>query len=573
MTTFNTNNAYYKQLIGNGLTYHVPRFQRDYSWGEQQWDDLWQDIIETARDEDEPAHYMGYLVLQDKGKGTFDIIDGQQRLTTLSLIALSVLRYLKVLIRAQTDYENNQKRFDKLYETYIGYLDPVSLVTRPKLTLNRNNDTYYQNYLVGLADVLPKRGGIKSSEHTLRKAFEWFYERLQKYLDQLIHQEDKGQAAAVFLDHISDKLFFTVITVTDELNAYKVFETLNARGVRLSSTDLLKNYLFSILHREKRHEHELKTLDDSWEHIVGRLQDEKFPDFLRTHWISRRSFVRQTDLFKTITKHIITSGDVFRLVKEIEEDIEAYLALTRPESGENIGYGHKYASLLKAFSVRQPLPMLMAAHRFLSEHDYESLLKAVMVVSFRYNVIGNFQTSEQERTYHRIAERIATKNLGGLNEIIDALRGLYPSDKAFKAAFTEKSISTKNQRNRKIVKYIFCAIENRKSGIECDYGSNKLTIEHICPLRPSDDWKEFSDEQIESFGERLGNMALLPASLNRDLGNAPYSEKRKEYLACNYKLTQEVGELFTSWVPESINSRQNDLAAIATSIWRIDQLS
>ena len=79
-----------------------------------------------------------------------------------------------------------------------------------------------------------------------------------------------------------------------------MFETLNARGVRLSATDLLKNYLFSVLHRQREYEYELKNLEDRWENMVGRLGSESLPDFLRMHWNSRNAFVRQSDLFKVI---------------------------------------------------------------------------------------------------------------------------------------------------------------------------------------------------------------------------------------------------------------------------------
>ena len=78
-------------------------------------------------------------------------------------------------------------------------------------------------------------------------------------------------------------LFFTVITVTDELNAYKVFETLNSRGVRLSSTDLLKNYLFSVLDTNSKSQYELDILEKRWLQMEARLQSEKFPDFLRVY--------------------------------------------------------------------------------------------------------------------------------------------------------------------------------------------------------------------------------------------------------------------------------------------------
>src|SRR6056297_734576 len=153
---FNTANQTYRQLMGNGLVYRVPRFQRDYSWTDQEWDDLWVDIQELLSPEGEPAHYMGYLVLQSHNNKAFDIIDGQQRITTLSLFVLALLNNLKKLIDEGVDPENNQKRADQLRNSFIGYLDPVSLVPTSKLTLNRNNDSFYQNYIVPL-QKLPNR--------------------------------------------------------------------------------------------------------------------------------------------------------------------------------------------------------------------------------------------------------------------------------------------------------------------------------------------------------------------------------------------------------------------------------
>lgn len=310
-TNFNTKNDTYRKLMGNGLTYRVPRFQRDYSWGEEEWDDLWQDILGTVKDNGEPAHYMGYLVLQSADDKTFDIIDGQQRLTTLSVLVLAALKHLQRLLNEEIDVENTRRRLEGLRQTYVGYLDPVSLVPRSKLSLNRNNDHYYQTYIVPLIEKLPVRG-FKASVHSLRKAFEWFDRKIR---DHVAGEADQGKSVAQLIDTMSDRLFFTVITVTDELNAYKVFETLNARGVRLSATDLLKNYLFSVLHRDGQHEHELRTLDDRWERIVGRLGAESFPDFLRVHWISRRSFVRQTELFKVIRGQVAGKAEVFALLR------------------------------------------------------------------------------------------------------------------------------------------------------------------------------------------------------------------------------------------------------------------
>ena len=102
---FNTTNSTFRQLLGNGLSYRVPPFQRDYSWTEDEWDDLWQDIIGLFETDGEPAHYMGYLVLQSSDSKRFDIIDGQQRITTISVMILAALGHLQELVATGFDAE------------------------------------------------------------------------------------------------------------------------------------------------------------------------------------------------------------------------------------------------------------------------------------------------------------------------------------------------------------------------------------------------------------------------------------------------------------------------------------
>ena len=122
------------------------------------------------------------------------------------------------------------------------------------------------------------------------------------------------------MDTVADRLFFTVISVTDELNAFKVFETLNARGVRLSSTDLLKNYLFSIVHGAGGHENEIRTLEERWETIVGKLGIESVPDFLRVFWNSQNPLTRHSDLFKTIRHNLRDKAGAFGRVVPLQRD-------------------------------------------------------------------------------------------------------------------------------------------------------------------------------------------------------------------------------------------------------------
>jgi len=568
-TNFNTKNDTYRKLMGNGLTYRIPRFQRDYSWTEEEWEDLWMDILGTIKPGGEPAHYMGYLVLQSDNDKLFDVIDGQQRLTTMSLIVLAVLKNLQRIVDAGKEADRNKQRLDQIRQTYVGYLDPVTLVSRSKLVLNRNNDTYFQTYIVPLGH-LPVRG-FRASEHSLRKAFEWFDKRVSEHAAKA--GGDEGVALAQLVESLSDKLFFTVITVTDELNAYKVFETLNARGVRLSATDLLKNYLFSVLHKDGQHEHEMKSLENRWEAMVGRLGSESFPDFLRVHWNSRFSFVRQTELFKTIRGQISTRDAVFNLIRQMEEDVDAYMALTQPEASPWSPVLKQYAGELRMFSVRQPFPFLMAARRTFPDPAFETLLRASAIISFRYNVIGSQPTNEQERVYNAVAEKLSRRQLTDPAAVLAAMSTIYPGDDSFRAAFAEKSLRTTQSRNKRVVRYILCALEKRLTGTALDFDSDSFNLEHILPENAEAGWDAFSDDEVESLVYRLGNLTLLPRGVNKDLGNAAYAVKKPVYVGSTFGVTRKIADDNADWTPERLAARQQWMANQATAIWRVDPLS
>lgn len=568
-TNFNTSNKTYRELIGNGHLYTIPSFQRDYSWEEEQWDDLWQDILEVVSESEENAHYMGYLVLQSENGKKFDVIDGQQRLTTLSLVVLAVLKNLNGLITKGEDAHANQQRYDEIRRTYVGNLDSVTLISKTKLTLNRNNDNYFQSYIVPIR-TLPIRG-FKASEHLLRKAFEWFDRKVQDFLRNL--NNNKGESLAALVDKMSYSLFFTVISVTDELNAYKVFETLNARGVKLSSTDLLKNYLFSVIHKESQDPQELKVLEDRWESIVSRLGSESFPDFLRAHWVSRYKSVRHAELYKAVRSKINNRAAVFALLVGLEEDVDIFLSITNPESGQWPPILKKYSEILKMFSVKQPRPLLLAAYRKMSITEFESVLRSCVIISFRYNVICGLNPNDQEKIYQQVAQKISSEEYTNASSTIVAMRAIYPSDDAFKASFSEKTLNTTNTRNSHIVKYLLSELEKQETNTDHDVMSEKYSIEHVLPQNPEIGWESFNDAEVEAMVYRLGNMALLEKTINREIENKSFSEKKLKLVNSVFSLTSTVANDNTEWSSERISARQKRLANIASTVWRINQLS
>lgn len=555
-----TSNKTYRQLMGNGLRYEIPKFQRDYTWEAEHWDDLWQDIKALLSDEDN-EHYMGYLVLQTSNNKEFQIIDGQQRLTTMSLLILSTLKCLKELVDSGVDPENNIKRKDSLLNSYIGYVDPVTLISNNKLKLNRNSDDYYKQHLVILKE-LPLRN-TNSSEKHMRECFNWYFDRIKK-------EFKTGESLAAFIDNIVDKLFFTVIEVTDQLNAFKVFETLNARGVQLSSSDLLKNYLFSVVDETKPHISEIEELENIWSKIVGKLGEQKFEDYLRYYWNSTNKSVGKKNLFKTIKGHIKSKDQVFDLIRNLNDTADIYLAIQNPEDEfwKDKPEVRKSLKELKLFQIRQTNSLFLSALRNLEIDNFRKLAKICSVISFRYNVIGGLNPNAQEDIYNTVALKIVSNK----QFKIEDFQPIYVSDLNFENDFSTKEFKN-TTRNHKIVKYILSKIELYQYKNEIDPESDLFTIEHILPENADDTWGEFSFEEINRSVYRIGNLTLLEKKLNREADQKPYVEKIKLFEQSNSELTKHLPENFNTWNEDKLAARQRDLAKHAKAIWKIQELS
>lgn len=556
----NTSSKTYRQLMGNGLRYEIPKFQRDYTWEFEQWDDLWQDIISLENNE-ESEHYMGYLVLQTSNNKNFQIIDGQQRLTTLSILILAVLKTISQLVENHTDPTNNLKRKENLLNSYIGHIDPVTLISNNKLKLNRNSDDYYRQQMVLLKD-LPLRNTNTSEKH-MRDCFHWYFDKISKKFTS-------GEALAGFIDGLVDKLFFTAIEVSDQINAFKVFETLNARGVQLSSSDLLKNYLFSVVDETKPHISEIEELEKIWSRIVGKLGENKFEDYLRYYWNSFNKTVSKKNLFKTIKYNIKSKEKVFELIRDLLQKADIFLAIQSPEDIFWRDYLEVRTALseLKLYQIRQTNSLLLEAYSKLTSHQFKKIVQICSVISFRYNVIGGLNPNAQEEIYNSIALNI--HQTGSFT--IKDFQAIYVPDVNFENDFATKSFKN-TSRNHKIVKYIFSKIEEYKFKNEISPDSDLFNIEHILPESADESWGDFSQEEIDRAVDRIGNLTLLEKKLNKEADVKKFTEKLEIYSNSNSQLSQEIADCYEVWNESKISSRQKTLAKDAKSIWRIQELN
>lgn len=543
----NTKDLNLRDLLGNGKRYIVPKFQRDYSWENEQWQDLWDDINFINDNKDE-YHYMGYLVLQEynDNDSIFTIIDGQQRFTTFSLIVLAAIKRLKEI--------DDNARANLLLETFIGTKDLTYLQTENKLKLNRNNDFDYKKSVEGH----PIQGrGAKKTIRLMHDALEFFYKRFSSF--------NKGEQINALIENVAKKTLFTTIFIGDELNAYKVFETLNARGVKLSSADLLKNYLFSTIDVHKNMpENLIDNLDEKWDKIGTNIAGKNYTDYIFTHWNSSHKRVREQQLFKSIKQEIADKNTASNYLNNLSNNCYLYAALVNPEDefwkdSPNYMQIKKDLSFLGMFGIKQPISLLFASYLKLNK-DFYIILSWIKVLSLRYNVICRGHTGEQENLYSAIC--VAIEKGCDIDHIKEQLLSLYPDDGKFYIHFTDKSFPTK-QSNKK-ARYLLARLEefSGKSSID----DTTLTIEHILPENPEDAWVDYFGENWQNFNQRLGNMAIVNSADN--MSQELFKQKKPILVNSAYSINKNLTN-YSEWSEQTINSRQTKLAEIACQLWRI----
>jgi len=473
----NTRTANFLDLVGNGRIYRVPPFQRDYSWEEEQWEDLWNDLLEM-HGKTEERHYMGALVVEGRSDREFSIIDGQQRLATLSLLGLAVIALLIQLAEKGVEPEANRERATALRSRFIGEKDPASLVESSKLFLNRTDDAFYQDYLVQLRKPLNPRG-LPKSNRLLWECYCYFANCLKE-----TPPASSGERLAKLLSEtVGRQLMFILITVDDELNAYSVFETLNARGLELSSTDLLKNYLFSRL----RVTADLEALQRRWQALMATIRQERFPEFLRYHLLCEQPKVRTERLFKLVRDRVRTAQDVFRLMEALESRAELFSAISDVTHGywiENPGC-RPYIRELSLFRVRQMMPLLFAAWERFTPEDFARVLKLLSVLSFRYTIVSGLNTNALEPVSHEAAKAILDGDARSPADVFSYLKTIYVDDAKFRQDFEHLAMDT---RRKKLAKYILARLECDASGRACDADTDPASVEHIHPENPSAEW-------------------------------------------------------------------------------------
>lgn len=549
----------YRDIIGNGKKYIIPLYQRNYSWREEHWEELWLDIKRIVKTENKEIHYMGSIVIQpsDEDK-TFIVIDGQQRLVTISILILACLQIVRGF-----NTEDDKEREKIIRDTFLGNKDGISLSYSSKIKLNRINNDFYQTYLIQLRDPM-NRSKLNDSDRLMSDAYMYFLSSIK--------QESFSKSGADlyrFIDTtIGDRLFFIQISVDDDVSAYTVFETLNARGLELTSTDLLKNYLFSLIKSDV----DIQAIDMRWREISETVGLRKLPQFLRYYLNSKQKLIRMERLLKEIKNSIRNDVDVFKLLDDLVKYADIFVAFDDPDN-ELWKKDKSIPTLmeeLSMYNVEQHKSLLMTAYFKLELPEFVKTLRIIRAIVFRYTVIASLNPNELENCYNKAAIKIDKKEMTKASEIFKELLPIYPSDEKFKDSFSTKSFVTKNTKQRKLIKYIFASLENQQHNKDVFVFDVDATIEHILPENPNEIWfNDIAREDHESMVYRLGNLSLLEEKKNKECANKSFVDKKNLYETSQYAITRSICTKDT-WSDEEIRNRQKQLANIAVAVWKAE---
>ncbi|MEN8220003.1 MAG: HNH endonuclease family protein, partial [Pseudomonadota bacterium] len=416
---------------------------------------------------------------------------------------------------------------------------------------------FYQKICSNLAPLNPV--GITASNQLIKQAYEFF----SKPMSPL-----SGSELGELIENISAKMLFTKIVVRDILNAYKLFETLNARGVQLSTPDLLKNYLFSVItSNDDVPDEQVNELDEDWLNILTQLRENNFSDFIRhQHNIQNHE---NRNLFRSLKQIADTPQSASQYLKSLTEYAPVYASLLNPHDEwwktQNNAH-HKisyYLQGLKLFTINQPFPVLMVACQKFSPEEFLKTLKYLYVLSVRYNIICRLSPNEQKRAYNKMAMKVFNGEHTRASHIKNSeeFRRLYPDDNAFKNAF--EFYKMPSRRSSKQIRFLLAEIEN-SFGRELNYLDT--TLEHVCPYNHDQAWYEYFGEGVNDIADRLGNMVLLEKD---ELRRADFKTKKGVYLSTSFRLAKKVAE-YDSWDLATLSHYQIWLAKQAVKTWKVE---
>lgn len=558
-----TGLSFEERGIASALSHRVlrvPLNQRSYAWEKDEVTTLLDDLY-RAFDAGEQIYFLGAIVLTRGQNKQWEIADGQQRLATTSILVAAVRDYLSEL-----GDEDGAKKFQS---TYLLDYDVRKKDSTPKLYLNyQDHDFFVSTILKAPKDREPFAGPTFDSHKLLTDATKLAKTHVRNMVAALPAGE-KANRLYDWIDFLSDAAKVIVIMVPGKVgNAFKMFETLNARGMEASKIDILKNFLFDLSQARigDVHTRWMSMLST----IEGAGEDELLVKFVRHYWITQQGPTTDRDLGDAIEKTIKSERQAIDMVMALDSNASDYVALLAPRDHarwndfSRAGRDAIY-TITRELGGEQIRPLMLAVARNFTVAEAEKAFQAMVSWAVRFLIAGGGGGGVMDRSYGSRARDVTRGTITTAKKLSAEMAAVVPSDALFQSAF-----ATANVRKTNLARYYLRALElhvkdEKNPQFLPNDDTTAVNLEHILPVNPSAAWA-IAEELAEVFHKRLGNLVLLSSKQNVEIGNATYAEKRAVLQASPFILTTEAAKS-EAWGTEQIEARQQQLAALAPLVW------
>lgn len=554
-----TETSFVKFLQGT-KQFTIPIYQRTYSWTEKQCEQLWNDIIQVTTNKNIPAHFVGSIVYIEKGLYQVSdvpqllVIDGQQRLTTLSLL-------LAALSRTLNTKEDNEEITSKKINNYFLFNSEESKEKYHKLILTQS-DKYT------LIALLDGREPPEKYSKNIVTNFEYFQTKIA----------ESGIGLNLLWQGIR-KLIIVDISLNSEYdNPQLIFESLNSTGLELSQSDLIRNYVLMGLEKSEQefiYDRYWYPIEESFGHSEGA---DLFDKFMRDYLTIKIGYIPNIrNVYSSFKEYFIQSDEpVEKIISEMYNFSKIFTKLIfEKEDDPKLNQIIQDINTLKV-DVAYPF-LLEIYHDYvngeITKDDVLEIFSMVESYVFRRSICG-IPTNSLNKTFANLSnEIIKEKYLESVKAMFILKEGYrrFPSDEEFRNQFIVKDI----YNTTRIRRHLFDKLENYNRKERSDI--EEYTLEHIMPQYLSSEWRGELGPNWKNIHEKylhtVGNLTLT--GYNPELGNRPFKEKctmEGGFMQSPIVLNRGLGRL-ECWNESEIEKRANVLCEKAIKIWKCPELS
>lgn len=542
----------------------VPLNQREYSWESHHVEALFRDIADADAD-GKPFYFLGTIVLNAATESMPEIVDGQQRLATTTILLAAMRDYM--LQKGDEPFAKSIEddflfRFDRLSRDYVS-----------TLTLNVDDDAYFkQRVLSRPTDDIRK----KCPDPTLMSHIN--IDNAACLAEARVHTIVQGHSKPehrlnAWIEFLSKRVIVITLRAPSSMDAFRMFETLNDRGLPTTQADMLKNYLFEQV------KDAVPEAQQKWSKMRTCLESLGIDDVALTYLrhVTLAMYgptTEKTGFYERLQRDVQGKSKSLMFLENLAQYADDYAAILTPTHSKWNSYPGKVRESLttmRDFGVAQIRPLMLAVARHFAPKETDEAFRAFVCWTVRFLIVGGMRGQGLEDAYAEQSREVTAGKVTSVGELRKNMSDVLPNDRKFEDAFSEASVS-----KTQLARYYLRALDATVSR-ETDYpevrpseDTDVLNLEHILPETLGPEWSHVEAEVAQAYWKRLGNMVLMSAKKNAAIGNAGFARKRGAFADSLIALTKKVyttTKADTKWGPVHIKDRQARLAKIAVKTW------